>query len=215
MASRKHGFTLIELLVVIAIIAILAAILFPVFARAREKARQASCESNEKQISLAILMYAQDYDERFPQECYNNGLNFPMKLCWKWTVLPYIKNNQVFFCPSQSITPTATGNTLNPASYGLNCKNFSNTSLASLTTPADLMMLIDFSGPEHAKPFTAAGAVPCGSGCCNGNILTSAYTPGARHNTGSNLAYGDGHVKWQSLQTISSAIPAKTFINNW
>ena len=66
----RRGFTLIELLVVIAIIAILAAILFPVFAKAREKARSASCESNLKQISLAVLMYAQDYDEKFPRDWF-------------------------------------------------------------------------------------------------------------------------------------------------
>jgi len=65
MSHKRRGFTLIELLVVIAIIAILAAILFPVFARAREKARQASCESNEKQLMLSVLMYVQDFDERF------------------------------------------------------------------------------------------------------------------------------------------------------
>ncbi len=70
---RRKGFTLIELLVVIAIIAILAAILFPVFARAREKARQTSCLSNLKQLSLGVLMYAQDYDERLPMLYFNTG----------------------------------------------------------------------------------------------------------------------------------------------
>ncbi len=71
--KKKQGFTLIELLVVIAIIAILAAILFPVFAQAREKARQTTCASNEKQMGLAILQYQQDYDEMFPMMHYNDA----------------------------------------------------------------------------------------------------------------------------------------------
>jgi len=85
--TNQHGFTLIELLVVIAIIAILAAILFPVFAQAREKARQASCASNEKQIALGCLMYIQDYDETFPL-----GLNNDTNTQWQVMVQPYIKN---------------------------------------------------------------------------------------------------------------------------
>jgi prepilin-type N-terminal cleavage/methylation domain-containing protein/prepilin-type processing-associated H-X9-DG protein len=91
------GFTLIELLVVIAIIAILAAILFPVFAQAREKARQASCLSNMKQLSLAAMMYNQDYDETFPL-----GFSDPNWVNGTWPVMisPYVKNLQVFACPS-------------------------------------------------------------------------------------------------------------------
>jgi prepilin-type N-terminal cleavage/methylation domain-containing protein/prepilin-type processing-associated H-X9-DG protein len=101
----KRGFTLIELLVVIAIIAILAAILFPVFARAREKARQASCESNEKQIALGFLMYAQDYDQRFPA-VYNDEASlggYPGgRIMWADAIYPYIKNRQLFVCPSNT-----------------------------------------------------------------------------------------------------------------
>lgn len=93
--NRKNAFTLIELLVVIAIIAILAAILFPVFAQAREKARSISCVSNMKNLSLAVLMYSQDYDEQFP-----NGLQDSWWDCtWYRTVQPYVKNTQVFRCP--------------------------------------------------------------------------------------------------------------------
>ena len=106
----RRGFTLIELLVVIAIIAILAAILFPVFAQAREKARQASCISNHKQLSLAMMQYVQDYDETFPARYFPNDIGYacsttPVTYLFdapnKTTTLsPYIKNNDIYRCPS-------------------------------------------------------------------------------------------------------------------
>src|SRR6056297_3095 len=91
--KKVSGFTLIELLVVIAIIAILAAILFPVFARAREKARQTSCLSNVKQLGLGVMMYAADYDERLPARSIGG-------VGWYGLLQPYIKNWQVIICPS-------------------------------------------------------------------------------------------------------------------
>ena len=94
-SHKKSAFTLIELLVVIAIIAILAAILFPVFARARENARRSSCTSNLKQIGLGIMQYTQDYDEKLPFACVDDG-GFP----FHFTVQPYLKSYQVFDCPS-------------------------------------------------------------------------------------------------------------------
>lgn len=96
---KSKAFTLIELLVVIAIIAILAAILFPVFAQAREKARQTSCLSNTKQTSLAVLMYAQDYDEAWP---YAQPGGWQWTQSWLVSVQPYIKNFQIYSCPSDS-----------------------------------------------------------------------------------------------------------------
>jgi len=93
-ATQHRGFTLIELLVVIAIIAILAAILFPVFAQAREKARQTQCLSNGKQIGLGILMYANDYDNLPPIFCFGEGYQLAAR------AMPYIKNREVFRCPS-------------------------------------------------------------------------------------------------------------------
>src|ERR1700759_352698 len=99
--TLRQGFTLIELLVVIAIIAILAAILFPVFAQARDKARQISCLSNMKQTSLAILMYNQDYDETIPlgnQEYKGEVTNYDIS--WIKAVQPYTKNLQMFVCPN-------------------------------------------------------------------------------------------------------------------
>ena len=106
---KRNAFTLIELLVVIAIIAILAAILFPVFAQAREKARQTSCLSNEKQIGLGIMMYAQDYDEMYPMAYYyvngaNSGNGYVQ---WTGLVDPYVKqlkgNSTIWVCPSHPL----------------------------------------------------------------------------------------------------------------
>jgi prepilin-type N-terminal cleavage/methylation domain-containing protein/prepilin-type processing-associated H-X9-DG protein len=123
--SLKRGFTLIELLVVIAIIAILAAILFPVFAQARESARTTSCLSNMKQIGLALRMYNQDYDEKFPNIRLYGGPTSATACCnlcqtWKNVVQPYIKNKGVFGCPSNKSVTFKPGNkaTLTPNGQG-------------------------------------------------------------------------------------------------
>src|SRR5687767_5619179 len=114
-SAMRRAFTLIELLVVIAIIAILAAILFPVFAQAREKARQTSCLSNLKQLGLGVMMYTQDYDEVYPQAYYyknntatTNGGSAGGYVTWTVIVNPYIKNVGIFVCPSdktRGLTP--------------------------------------------------------------------------------------------------------------
>src|SRR6266446_1166048 len=95
---RKHGFTLIELLVVIGVISILAALLFPVFAQAREKARQASCMSNLRQIGMASLLYAQDYDEI----TVGTELGQDPEYYWGEMLMPYMKSRQILICPSST-----------------------------------------------------------------------------------------------------------------
>jgi prepilin-type N-terminal cleavage/methylation domain-containing protein/prepilin-type processing-associated H-X9-DG protein len=145
LSDKRAGFTLIELLVVIAIIAILAAILFPVFAQAREKARQVACMSNEKQIGTAVLMYLQDYDETYPAIDLDvtsaanapilplpDGRKYQGLMGWALQYFPYIKSKDVFVCPNDdqstaywvdngSANPyVGTYNKPIPMSYGIN-----------------------------------------------------------------------------------------------
>ncbi len=112
--QQRHGFTLIELLVVIAIISILAAILFPVFAQTREKARATSCLSDEKQLGLAFAQYVSDYDEKYP-----TGVEgFQFGAGWAGEIYPYVKNISVFRCPDDTTSPPPNGQGV--ASYGYN-----------------------------------------------------------------------------------------------
>lgn len=152
--NEKHnakGFTLIELLIVIAIIALLAAILFPVFARARENARRAVCQSNLKQIGLGLLQYTQDYDERFPP-CImeqpvgatfdSNGESISGNIAWHLLIMPYVKSTQLFTCPSNPRRTTRMNNT------GASAANFiSNSYVANGKGNADTISLFyDWGG---------------------------------------------------------------------
>ena len=142
----RKGFTLIELLVVIAIIAILAAILFPVFARARAKARQASCASNVKQLMLGILMYNQDYDGRLPM-VYNDISG--TRYWWFYRIQPYCKNTQIFKCPSQTSTRWSSGTW----SYAVPMRHIfleggaTQRSEEDFTRPAEIACLMDGEWP--------------------------------------------------------------------
>jgi prepilin-type N-terminal cleavage/methylation domain-containing protein/prepilin-type processing-associated H-X9-DG protein len=166
MSPRKHAFTLIELLVVIAIIAILAAILFPVFAQAREKARQTQCLSNTKQIGTSMMMYAQDYDEilvpyrnRVPNPFSgqpNVGVRTAATTFYNQLLNPYIKNDQLWRCPSNprswvNIDPAPVGNPQFFSYGGQNSYAASNYvfrphagfAMAALVAPADTVALVD------------------------------------------------------------------------
>lgn len=146
----RRGFTLIELLVVIAIIAILAAILFPVFAKAREKARQSSCSSNLKQIMLASMSYAQDYDEKMvyfrvatgcPAGAGAAGDSAAAGTVWWWYDLyqPYIKNTQIFICPSRTPSAPRGCNRGVTNRYGMN-NDLQGLSLGAYIRPSELVL---------------------------------------------------------------------------
>jgi len=187
---RRPGFTLIELLVVIAIIAILAAILFPVFARAREKARQASCLSNLKQLGLADQMYAQDYDERLVRR--NSGANCNAASRTNGlaphALYPYVKNVQMYICPSRT-TPagfcsncsTASLALMARSSYNVNCRR-GDPAMGDLRRPAELFALGDSYGGNYWRANNDYVGCDCG-------VLDM-------HNDGINVAFCDGHAKW-------------------
>ncbi len=138
------GFTLIELLVVIAIIAILAAILFPVFGRARENARRTSCLSNLKQIGLGLTQYTQDYDEAFPARAID-GL--PWKgVGWAGNLGPYLKSAQIFKCPSDT-APNGTGSNV-AVSYAMNFHLVNQGNLPAVQYPAQEIFLSEVTGPQ-------------------------------------------------------------------
>ncbi len=203
---RKCGFTLIELLVVIAIIAILAAILFPVFAKAREKARQTTCTSNLRQMATAVLMYAQDYDERLPGPvAWNPGQPLP----WDLVILPYTKNWQLVMCPSN---PRSSMNAWGPyytfshpafPTYSYNA-NLVGASLGQVSVPAETCMLGDSQHPGLSlQDVRTAWPKICadfgGHGGCPAKGPIGDALPYAAHNDGNLRAYCDGHAKWCSF----------------
>lgn len=192
----KAAFTLIELLVVIAIISILAAILFPVFAQAREKARQTSCVSNDKQLALGVLMYAQDYDETLPPTAVPNEDD---SILWPDELNPYVKNNQIRFCPSDGEEK------LN--SYGLNELNFSDLTdddalppknLAAFQSSADTVMLAELGvgaeGDLADLKTVRYGAYKLTAPDVDLNDEYDAR-PAARHFARANISFMDGHAK--------------------
>ena len=247
----RKAFTLIELLVVIAIIAILAAILFPVFARARENARRASCMSNLKQIGLGFMMYVQDYDETYPRSFYytdeatdpnwgnSTSGNY---MFWMQAVYPYVKSNQIFFCPSGN---SAQAHAIS-GNYGVNgvmIPRYSQLAIAAVDSPSTTYMAFDSgtyylsisaSEDDVATPHGAFWYLPGtqkSSGCpvtgCSGVDITagfdqSDFSADGRHFDGNNVIFADGHVKWIKTATMWSEAKkykdgsyAKTVASAW
>ena len=208
---RRKGFTLIELLVVIAIIAILAAILFPVFARAREKARQTSCLSNIKELGLAVHMYVQDYDEMYPTAWWvsNDGMGY----IWADCLDPYTQNLQIFTCPSDpahgarrygrpnsrgfdNIDRGNLGYAWNSNYYGSTPANATSPrrcAAADVKRPAETIVMMDWYGV-----FESASSASINSYFTSSPPRKDVY----RHNEQCNVAFCDGHAKSLSQGSI-------------
>jgi prepilin-type N-terminal cleavage/methylation domain-containing protein/prepilin-type processing-associated H-X9-DG protein len=223
--SRRAAFTLIELLVVIAIIAILAAILFPVFARARENARRASCQSNLKQLGLGVAQYSQDYDERMPLG-ENSACDTSNPTCRSWMnqIYPYVKSEQVYFCPSDTAKYADNWNYLDTSgvslSYHCNSYNYaatnphqspygynSSVSIAQIEAPAEVVSLADGAGSSDGSfiwwyMWDTPTAASIASGT-SGRIL-GGTTVGIRerHLETTNVLFCDGHVKAVKLDFL-------------
>jgi len=230
--SLTKGFTLIELLVVIAIIAILAAILFPVFAQAREAARKATCQSNLKQFGNAFQMYRSDYDEKFPMGGWFGAKSTPEPIGrsrdWHIAIYPYVKSTGVYWCPSSTDGHT------NPAAWNRVSSDYlfnnhlgrdgDGLNESAITGPADCVMLLeghsDWGRGQCITPFSNNTMVSNDIWCTeyttfgNNSSLITGGLWGAdkklwglpRHNNGANVLFTDGHVKFQgSLDAVGAA----------
>ena len=230
----RSAFTLVELLVVIAIIGILAAILFPVFARARENARKTSCLSNLKQIGIGFLQYTQDYDEQGPMTSMSGGMMSMGAYSWTTSTQPYIKSVQVFRCPSDSAArwnaprspPAAPPYT---TSYVFNswfapdkrdaAGNFNGYSnLARVQEPARSIILSEkadltassmLATTDHCHPMYWGATPEESSMMMSGLVWDAAGNVTSelavkRHLEGFNNLYADGHAKWGRFEQLTS-----------
>lgn len=237
-SSVRSGFTLLELLVVIAIISLLAAILFPVFSRARENARRSTCQSNLKQIGLGMFQYAQDADEHFTYA--NAG--------WAGRIYPYVKSTQIFTCPSDTARATAPNTEISYAWSSVGVAVGSAINLSQFTAPAKTVMCHEVSGAFFDPSNPNSDGIPAGIGSImdqtggEGNVRggntgapsirvyatgTMGQRPAStnnlfypqenmslpplegRHLQGANFLAYDGHVKWMHGDSVSTGANAK------
>jgi len=215
MKKTSRAFTLIELLVVIAIISILAAILFPVFARARESARRTSCLSNLKQLGLGMMMYVQDYDERMPRR-YNANMGPGGGACagsysncvwvidapgYRMLLDPYLKNQQITFCPSRQ-----SGAYNTRPDYGYNGTFGGGEAIAAIELPSEMLLFADDTYQSRTQYLPSQGRLLWGANYYElphaAPTDESTYKPYGRHLEGVNVAFCDGHAKWLNMSKM-------------
>ena len=223
--QSRAGFTLIELLVVIAIIGILASILFPAFARARENARRTACLSNVRQLGLGLNMYLQDYDEKFPSYYFLDGTG------WHNALMPYIKSKQLFVCPNAAIVdgcnPTNVDQ-VQSGSYGYNYHFLGDndwgttpptpkiTSLAAVQQSSETVAMCEITGMVDVSAAYIPTAWKSGAGSnCTSRPLTVEDQYATRHFEGNNILFIDGHAKWMKKNTMRDSNSDGVDDNGW
>lgn len=201
-AGHRRAFTLIELLVVVAIISLLAAILFPVFSRARENARRTRCLSNLRQMGLAYLQYSQDYDERSVPWATStatdtNGLYLGLAFHWDLLIQPYGLTRQIYTCPS--ITKSGSNSLTFAYTYN-RMVGAAGRTLSSISLPAQTPSFIECDGVRLKN-------YGFGEGWESSNPYARGYS--IRHFDGANYLFTDGHVKWLRRPNGGASTPAR------
>lgn len=190
--DARPGFTLVELLVVVAIAGILAGLLLPVLAQARDRARQSACASNLRQLGGAVTLYAQDYDEHFPQTHPTaTPWSFPddeitLTAPWRALLEPYVRSGGLFRCPTDAGVPD-----WHPTSYAPNGYTAYGAALAEVAAPAETIYgveLADAALVEDLSPWDGPA------------LIREGVLAARRHAGGSNYLYVDGHVRWETFE---------------
>jgi prepilin-type processing-associated H-X9-DG protein len=182
---RRKGFTVLEAILLIVAIAIIAAVLFPVFARPDRGGRRPSCQSNLKQIALGFKQYIQDFDEKYPiAKNSNHGLDKTDN--WAGEIHPYLKSTQIFICPSDENAK------LDRSSYAYNARL---SKIKEMKLDNSALIVLNFEVVADPNNWTQTGSLP------------AAVSASTRHLDGSNFSFVDGHVKWFKPGKVGAASP--------